>query len=159
MAMAKEVIYTLAEGSQFEYGKAGDLTTAAFIALQPPTSRNMEECAFLKQAFFQAVRDQQDRTSGEARKDDDEDEKEDDDDSTLDGDTIMGILLVSKVNFNTILIAAKTLFTSGIGRVDNETKLTDPLINKLSMDQLEEMTGLYLSTFILASALQKQKKR
>jgi len=158
MALKKEVIYTLPEGSEFEYGKAGNLQTCAFITLLPPTSRNMEECAFLKQAFFQAVRDQQDRSGGKDD-DDDDDEKEEDDDSTLSGDTIVGILLVSNVNFNTILIAAKTLFTSGIGRVDGEAKLTCPLIEKLSMDELEEMMGLYMSTFILASALQKQKKR
>lgn len=159
MAMKKQIEFELSDEDKFEYGKKGNLATATFITLSVPTSANMNECALLKQAFFHAIRDQAKLTGSDRGSEAEDDEDEDDDDSTLDGETIMKIIIVSDVELITVLIAAKILFTSGIAMVDGETKLTVPLIEKLPMDTLERMTGEYMANFILASELQKQKNR
>lgn len=148
MASKKEIIYTLEQ--PLPYAKAGVMIEGSFIALMAPTSKNMSECAFLKQAFFRALPKttaaEQAANAGEA------------DESDITGAGIITIITMSKdVDLAGVLITAKELFTSGVAMVDGEVKLTKPLLDAMSQDDLEAMTGEYMANFILASALRKLK--
>lgn len=141
-----ELTYTLT--SPFDYAHKGEQVAASWIELKPPTSKNMTQCAALKQAFYRALPD-----DGEVK-----DETADKENIEINGDDIMSLIIRSKdVELITVLLHARELFTSGLALVDGEEKLTKPLLDMMSNDDVENMTGEYLANFILASALRKLK--
>jgi hypothetical protein len=136
--------------SPIEYASKGEQHEAGFITLQAPTSRNLTECAQLKQAFFRALPKTPANT---------EVELPEEGDAELDGPGVMLLIAMStEVELATVLCIARELFSSGLAQVDGEEKLTKTLLDKMSQDDLENMTGAYLANFILASALQKLKQ-
>lgn len=144
--MANDITFTLSQ--PIEYAKGGELEVGTFVTIMPPTSKNMTECAALKQAFFRAL-----------PKDGQVEAESDGDDAELTGDAIMTLITMSKeVELGSVLLTAKELLTSGVAMVEGEEKLTKPLFDKLSQDDVEALTGEYLVNFILASALQRLKK-
>ncbi len=145
--MKESMVFELTE--PFEYASGGDMVSANFIELTPPTSRNMTECSALKQAFYRAIPEG-------GRDDDDKPEKEDTDDIT--GSEVISMILRSKdVDLITVLLHAKELFKS-VGLVDGEVKFGKPLIDLMDPDDFENMVGEYLVNFILASTLRKMKE-
>lgn len=145
--MKKEVLYKLE--TKLPYAKAGQMVEGEFIALTAPTSKNMVECAALKQAFFRALP----KVTPDAAA------KSDDISAEIDGASVMALITMSKdVDLSSVLITAKELFASGLALIDGEVKLTKPLIDTMAQDDLEAMTGEFMANFILASALQRLRK-
>ena len=144
--MKKEIIYQLTQN--LPYAQAGEMIEGKSITLTAPTSKNMTECAFLKQAFFRALPKVTAETSpGTA------------DAGEVTGDGVMALITMSPdVSLSSVLLTARELFASGLALVDGEQRLNKPLLDALSPDDLEAMTGEYMANFILASALQKLKK-
>lgn len=143
--METEFNYELEQS--FEYASKGEQCTASFITLTAPTSRNMKECAELKQAFFRALPKTPLQDSVEVPEDNADE---------LDGAGVMLLIAMSRdVELSVVLCTARELFSTGIAKVDGEEKLTKTLLDKMNQDDLEAMTGDYLANFILASALQK----
>jgi hypothetical protein len=132
--------------TKFKYHFKGEVVEASFIALTAPSSKNIENCAPIKQSFFQAIGEQSKNTN-------DRSEPTDED---IDGDSIMMLIQMSKtVNMSSVLMHARELFSSGVALIDGETKLTKPLIDLMSIDDFEGITGQYLANFILVSVLNK----
>lgn len=135
------------------YSNSGEIVDGSFITLKAPSSRNSKECAKLKQAFFRSI-DQNaevDESSKQAA-------AEGTSENSADGVVIM--LAMSKdVELDEVMDTARKLFTSGnnIAMVEGEAKLTSPLIDKMTLEDFEQMTGEYMLRFILASALAKMK--
>lgn len=135
------------------YSSGGEIVDGTFITLSAPSSRNSKECAKLKQAFFRSI-DQ----SAEVN----ENAKEPSAESENTGEGVMIMLAMSKdVELDDVMDTARRMFTSGnnIAMVEGEAKLTSPLIDKMTMDDFERMTGEYMLRFILASALAKMKEK
>lgn len=148
MAIKKEIMYQLEQ--PLPYAKAGAMIDGSFIALTAPTSKNMSECAFLKQAFFRALPKTTTAERAASAGDADGDE--------ITGAGVITLITMSKdVDLAGVLITAKELFTSGVAMVEGEVKLTKPLLDTMMQDDLEAMTGEYMANFILASALRKLK--
>ena len=138
--------------STFSYAYKDDMQEASFITLKAPSSKNVSQCAELKQAFMRALPTDTSHTVGE-----NESESKGLDD--LDGESIMMLIYMSKdVSLKSVLLEAKELFSSGLAFVDGETKVTKPILDKMSQDDLENMLGEYYLNFILASWLKKMKK-
>jgi len=134
--------------SPFSYASKGETIEAKFVVLTAPTSRTTHECAALKQAFFRAMGEQDSTTATGA---------EQASDYTIEGPDIMTLLAMSKnVDFPDVLEVAKRLFQMpGIALVDGETKFGSALIDRMSIDDLEDMLGQYMVNFILASSLKR----
>lgn len=138
-----EFIYRLQR--KLPYAKGGQMIEGEFIACTAPSSRNMAECAFLKQAFFRALPKGE---GGEASASEAE----------ITGEGIMMLITISPdVELAQVLITARELLSSGVAMVDGEQKLTKPLIDAMGPDDLEGLAGDYLANFILASALRRAK--
>ena len=138
--------------SPIEYAHKGNMETASFIEISAPTSKNMSECADLKQAFFQAM-----PKSDNVEKDD-KDDKDEGSLDDLDGESIMMLISMSpNVKLKCVLVSAIELFSSGIALVDGEEKVTKPILDELTQDDLECMLGEYYLNFILASWLTRMK--
>lgn len=133
-----------------EYALKGDLQTASFIELRAPTSRNMTECAALKQAFCRALPDTENATDSD---------REGKEVSEITGQDIMGLILRSKdVELITVLLHARKLF-SNVGFIDGEVRLNNLLMDDIDPDDFENMVGEYLARFTLASMLQRMNKK
>ncbi len=146
--MKEAILYELLES--FEYAVKGEMQTVNFIELRPPTARNLKECSALKQAFFRALPDG------------DSSEVKDDpaDVGDIAGSDVIALIMRSEnVELNTVLLNARQLFISNIGYIEGEQKLTAPLADLISLDDLENMTGEYLINFILASILPKLNQK
>jgi hypothetical protein len=140
--------------TKFTYANKGEQVEAGWIELTAPTVKNAKECAALKQSFFRALPKADpvavDQMSEAAPEPSDKEE--------MKGAEIMTILSMSKdVELHTVLLHGRELFNSGVAMIDGEIKLTKPLIDLMSMDDLENMTGEYLANFILASSLKTMK--
>lgn len=132
-----------------EYAYKGDMQEGTFITVKAPTSKHMDDCADLKQAFFQSLPTDKD---GAAEADDATSDTKD----KLTGEAIMTLISMSpKVKLKDVLHTAKRLFTSGLAKIEGEEKLTTKLIDDMDQDDLEAMTGEFLLNFTLASALKK----
>jgi hypothetical protein len=138
----------------FTYAFNGDDTEATFITLTAPTPKHARECAELKQGFFVAQRSLPDVSDDIELSEAAKEKKE----TGLNGDDVLVILAGCKdVDYPRLLEVARKLFTSGIAQVDGETKLTSPLVDKMSLDDFESMTGAFLANFTLASMLAPTK--
>lgn len=134
--------------TKFKYDYKGDIVECQTITLLAPSAKHINETAYLKQSFFRAIpKDQSADTSAVSN-----------DKMDFTGEDIMGIISMSHdVDLAKVLLTAKELFSKGVALMDGETKMTKVTLDKMPMDELEEMLGDYLVNFILASALAKMK--
>lgn len=136
----------------FKYAKSGEQLEAMFITLKAPTSKNIKENSFLKQAFFRSLPKQNISQDNE--------QNQIEDNIEITGSEIIAMITMSdNVELITILLTAKELFSSGIALVDGEEKLTKPLIDKITQDDLEDMVGSYMANFTLASSIAQMKNQ
>ena len=126
---------------------SGEEIEAQFIQLNEPSVQHLSACSVLKQAFMRAI-------AKEADGADDTEEKPDD--KIAMEDLIIRALYASDVvDINTVFLSAKELFKE-VGLVDGEKKPTVPMLNAMSIPDIEKMTGKYMANFILASVLREQ---
>ncbi len=142
-----EVIYKL-EDNQLLYAKDGDEVQAEFITLFAPSSKQLKHTTFLKQSFFRALNSLQ----GDSKAEESTEQPE------MKAGDLMAMLYMSDVDMNVVLLTAIELFKSGVALVDGEQRLTSPILDTMSQNDLELMTGTYLVNFTLASVLAKTKK-
>ena len=142
----EEVMYELK--SSFEYAHKGDQRKAEFITLKAPTVENVGYVAKLKQGFMQAINGQKNKSQIDTSADDSGGIDD------LSGEMIMTMLSMSDIDYAAYLQTAKAVFSdTGVAMVDGEEPLKKTLMSKMSVDDLEAMTGEYLKVFILTSAL------
>ena len=129
----------------FEYSHKGSTEAATFIKITAPSAKQLTHCAELKQAFYRATKD--------APKDEAETGA---DKEKIEGSDIMALMYGSDhVEMPKVFLHAKELLTSGVCLVDGEAKLTKPLFDEMSNDDMEVLVGEYLVNFILRSVLKK----
>jgi hypothetical protein len=146
-------IYTLKH--PIKYANKGDHVEASFIELKAPTTKNLKECGFLKQAFFQTINSS---SKGATITEADIEVAKEQKDENFSGAEIMMLLSgSSEIKFSAVLATAKELFTSGVAQIDGEEKLTKPISDIMSLEDFEDMTGEYLANFILASSLKSMR--
>ncbi len=155
MELEKEYNYELQYGP-LKYAKDGELVEAEWITLNPPTSYNSKECAFLKQAVYRSLPE---RTPEEVEKAK-ETLKEQEVEAVITGEEILMLLYKSQhVELANVLVVARDLFSSkGIALVDGEEKVTKKILDEMHPQDFEEMLGEYIARFIMASVFQKKKK-
>ena len=101
---------------------------------------------------MKAVTSQQ-ATANSSHQDQDSGSSED-----LTGEMIMAMLSMSEIDYSAYMQTARATFLdSGIALIDGEEPLKKTLMAKLSVNDLEGMTGEYLKVFILTSALEMMK--
>jgi hypothetical protein len=72
---------------------------------------------------------------------------------------MMMIAMSMGADLHSVLETSRRLFTGGVALVGGEERLTSALIDRMSLEDLERMTGEYLVFFLLSSALEKMKGR
>ncbi len=140
----KDVIVELKQ--PFSYAAKGDTEEASFIYLFPPTVKQIDKMAPLKQAFVTAIND----LSSDL---DSTQEVEAEASGEITGPQIMAMMYRSSCNMASVFLHAQELFKSGAALVDGEVKLTIPLMEKMSVDDFEKAVGEYLANFTAPSLM------
>lgn len=126
----------------FGYAFNGDQRQAEFITITPPTMRQHSQASALKQSMVKmvtaAVRDAVDTVS-----------TDDNDDAVTSEMVVSAIYGSDSIDANVVWEQAKALFKEGVALVDGEQKLTAPMIDKMSPDDFEKLTGEYVANFTL----------
>lgn len=138
-----EVNYELK--GKLEYAFKGELKQAMFVTLSAPAFKQVDKVAPLKQALTAAIRDLP-TPNPEHKAASASDEK-------ITGPEIIQILYQGTGEMARVLAHARQLFISGVALIDGETRFTLPLIDDMSMDDVEGMLGEYLAAFIVPSLM------
>jgi len=144
----QEVEYDLTVG--FEYAHDGDMSQASHILLKAPTANYSRFTAKLKQGFFQAVRDFDQKDSNMTS------QAEADSKKSIKGDEIVGAIMMSKsVDFGEYLDVFKDLMCKGVALVDGKEPFKKALFEKLTEEDLTSILAVYLENFLIASWMKK----
>ena len=131
-----------------KYHSGGEEVEGAFITLYAPSKKQMKNNIALKEAFFKAVASQE----GDSSSDNKISEQ-----GKLSGMDLIDMLYISGVSMHAVLLSATELFKSGIAKVEGSVNLTQPILDGLSQDDLEAMTGEYMVNFTLAFFLKRRE--
>ncbi len=140
MDIQDEIIFQLKK--PIEYAYEGATVNGSFITLYAPTRKQMEQCVFLKQTFFQAAKSIE--TDGKAEKDES---------AEIKGQDVISLLYSSYCDMNKVLLSGIALFRSGAAKIEGVKDLTGPMIDQMSQDDLENSIGEYIANFIIASLM------
>lgn len=143
-----QVIHELIKPFKYTAKNSGEEKEAQFVELREPSVRNLSACGTLKQAFMRVI----------ASESNDSNAPESDEDKTDEvpmATKIINALYASDTDITVVLLSAKELFKD-VAFVDGEKRVTVPMLDCLSMEDIELMTGKYMENFILASVLKDQ---
>lgn len=137
--------------SPFEYAFKGETRKAGFISLHAPTMKQHSYAASLKQSIMRSVQSNEGvekLASNESKLVEEEGDKKD---GEITSQVVLSLIFNSKgVDVNVIFEQTKELFKHGGALIDGEEKLTTLLINKMSVDDFQNLTGEYIANFTLA---------
>lgn len=130
----------------FEYAYKGDMKEASFIAITAPSIKQVNHFIPIKQAFMAAATEVSktiDTTEVEAS----------DDGGDMDAAAIMPVMMNWSGDLSKVLIHAQELFKTGVALLDGETKLTTPMMEKMTLDDFEGLLAIYIANFIAPSLM------
>lgn len=132
--------------SPFTYHSKGGQLEAASILLKAPTSKSRSEVMHIKQGFMRAAAETQE---GKGERKDKKDMNEE-----VDPQDLLILFMSSKTqDVNIYFDTFERLLIKDGGLVDGVEPLTSFILEKLSVEDLENMFGLYLKFFLVASFL------
>lgn len=131
-----------------KYHFEGGEVDATFVTLLAPTSKNLVECSRLKQGFIRAAYDVQ--MQNEKNSISQPEAPDEDADLTLTSAEVLQVLYLSAVDVAPLLLEFKAM-TKNIALVEGEVKMTAPLFDSLSPNDVNNLLGDYIATFIAAS--------
>lgn len=148
--MSNIITVELSRPVKFTPDGSGEQVDGDFVTLREPTcaARELEICAYFKQAFFQASASLVGAASGQSG-------------STTKGDDIKGSDLVymmyasSATDMPKALEKAKELFKI-VGKIADKKLLTDSMLSSMAQDDIDKLLGEFLVNFTLRSVLSSQ---
>lgn len=142
-AMSKELMIELTTPILATAKGTGDEELIDFINLDPPTGKIAGLCANIKSAFFNAVSKLPTESPGENS-----------DTSDIKGKDMMQMMYMSGIDMEKVIVTAKAIIKE-TGLLGGEKVMTQPMIDRMSPDDIEKCLGEYMENFILKSALQE----
>lgn len=157
-----QIEYQLTTPVRFHSSAAGGQEEATFVILKAPTSRQSKFAGALRQGFMQAMREQMNneklmaaaQAAAKAAREaaGGEDLEEDPQDSEPSGIQVMNtVAMAEKVDYVAFLDAGKKLLASGAMLFNGSVFAKENPIEKMSLLDVEEAIGRYISNFIHTS--------
>ena len=140
--MSKEILIEL-ENPIMVTGN-GDEAEINIISLEPPTEKSAHRCADIKSAFLSSIANLPTDGTEEAKKDK----------SEISGKDMIQMMYMSGTDMKKVIITAKEIIKA-VGLLGGEKVVTQPLVDKMSPDDIEKCIGEYMANFLLKSALQE----
>lgn len=133
--------YKLQEG--FEYAAGGDMATAQFIEVSPPTAKNIVDIAPVKSEVMKAVAWAQNQNEVE--------DTEGSGGGEITSEAMMQTLdLAPGIEVSKVILHVRSMLMD-LAKVDGEGKFTKPIADSLSIRDVYGLTGFFLVNFILPS--------
>lgn len=132
--------------NSLKYAVKGDHLSAEFVEMRPPTYRQIDKVAPLKQALMSAILDVRDNKT-------DDDGAKKGNEEKIDGATYILLLYQGKGDIARIMSNARNLILSGVFLVDGETSITQPILDDISVDDFEGLLGEYIVNFLAPSLM------
>lgn len=143
-----EITYELKK--PFDYAYKGENQSASFITLNEPTFKQLTHVTPIKQAFSAAMAQLSSKDIEKAADDTADDTDESGDPTAA---MMLAVLYQWDGNLSGVFIHAQELFKSGAALVEGETKLTTPLMEKMSTTDFEQLVGEYIAAFLAPSLM------
>lgn len=131
-----------------KYHAGGEEIDGAFITFYAPSKKQMKHNISLKEAFFKAVTAQEGNASSDNKISDQK---------KLNGLDLIDMMYLSGTDMHSVLLSASELFKSGVASMEGSVSVTQPIIDGITQDDLEAMTGEYMVNFTLASFLSRRE--
>lgn len=139
--------YTYELKDPFEYALKGDNQTAGFITMTAPTYKQVSKITPIKQAFMAAISEVTENLGSEQQT------QESSAEESVTGSQVMQLMYRWSGDMSKIFIHAAELFKSGVVMIDGEMSLNSPLLDKMSMIDVEGLLGDYIANFIAPSLM------
>lgn len=143
----KEVTYELLE--PFSYAKDGQPVEASFVTLKAPSYKQAKHATPIKQAFMKSMFKMTENMEIPEEKPDPVE------DSIQSGEEVMQLMSAFYDDLTPIKIHAEELFKKGVALIDGEVVFTNPLLEKMSFDDFDNMLGTYVANFLAPSPKKK----
>lgn len=142
--MSNQDIHDVELSQPLEYSSKGQAMEAKSITLYAPTRKAFKHNAKLKQLTMQAMASMaESRTASTA----------DSSENELRGKDLMTMLYASDIDIDELSNTFQTIVTnSSAAKIGDET-ITEHLLDKLSMDDYDNLMGEYIVTFLLGDML------
>lgn len=134
------------------YHKGGSEAYCKSLKLKAPANMHRDYILKLKQGFFQAIAGLP-SNQGPAQA------GPQDTDATITGTEVISILMMSKINLVEYFEVFKNLMCQGCCTLEDGTKMTSFIWDKLDIEDSERMLGEYLANFLLSSWITTLKKK
>ena len=141
--------YTYELKQSFKYAKSGEQEDATFITITAPTFKQLDKVAPIKQALMAAISEIQDSkivAESDAKTDNEK----------LTGAQCIQLMYTWSGDLNKVFLHAEQLFKSDVALIDGESRLTSPLMDKMSVTDFEGLVGAYIANFIAPSLMDGQ---
>ncbi len=148
--LKSEIIIQLT--TPLQYSVNGQFEDSHELILKAPSANRRRQCNELRQGFMKGMMGMSNNSSDVKKAD--EDKKEE-----LKPGDIVTVLMMSDVDFGKYVETFREVLTSGACEVVEGVKLTNPLFDKLSLQDQDTLLGEYLSNFLLASQLAKMNEK
>ena len=148
-----ELIYELKK--PFPYAtKGGGKEEASFITLFEPTFKQLAQITPIKQAITAAITQLNSDDTGDTDAAEGGDDTGDTDASSEPTAAMMlAVLYQWDGKLTSVFLHAQELFKSGAALVEGEVKLTIPLMEKMGVEDFEQMVGEYIAAFLAPSLM------
>lgn len=131
--------------------KSGTVEEYNEFTVKAPSRNNLKYTAFLKQAFFRAIKDSNGGKSDEAS-------QKSQGNQDIDSKAIIYLLLSSGVDIAECLQSIEYLMTGGCGEIGNGVKMDVFHIQQIHHEDLDRLLGEFIGNFLLPSWMTEMPK-
>jgi hypothetical protein len=129
-----------------EYSSGGELVSGTSITLYAPKPSQRKKAMHLKQIFFQAMSE----AAEDAKPNDDNADKKV---PEIEGGMLLVIIAQSKADYVEFIETGRSLICDKNAKINDAEYLTTVTMDKMDLDDMENLVGQYVANFIVKSAL------
>ncbi len=136
--------FTFDLSEPLEYSRNGEVVLGEKIVLYAPKPAQRKKAMKLKQTFFQSLP----KGDGSAQQNNKEKESEE-----IEGHMVLFIVAQSDADYAEFIETGRSLICDRNAKIDDAEYLTTFTMDKIDLDEMENMVGQYVANFIVRSAL------
>ena len=144
-----------------EYADQGEQVEGDVLVCTAPKGKNRKDATRIKQMFFRAMpsldefSDEQKEAAEQRKAESDNSESSD---VEIDGGEVLFMIMQStKVEYDEFIELGRKMISSGLCKVDGIKEVNSTVLDRLSVEELENLIGDYVAFFIVSSAMKSMQ--
>ena len=153
----KTLEYRLAQ--PIEYSDQGEMVPGEVLVLTAPKGNQRKDITKLKQTFFRAITSTNDPANSEQIEEAKEkrDEVEESELEINSDEVLFVVMQSSSVDYADFIEIGRKVLIGGICKIDGVKTVNSVIIDRLSVEELENLIGAYVAFFIVSSAMKSMQ--